>query len=322
MVKTQMAVGVQIASSLNSPKFQKYSKKAFSIAEALIALLIGGLILGMSAPLITKQLKHNSFTDIQAQLLNRKVENAKDDIVSNTNTIASILGGRDVATYVQYIQTLENKISVLENAMRNENIQNILNGKTELKDYDNDITGLQTQINSKASTSSVDTINTNLNNLEDDVTEIEKNMKNLVPPGTVMYFDLGACPKGWTPLSAIYPSASGSFIRNIGETNRKLGSYQSSAVPNIELLLRVDGYYASNNGIYSSCYLTKYGNEDTFGGAMYYGTINSDEVVCDMSSGNEKNRAGDLLKTAPEVYDKNVKEVRPNNIALLACRKD
>ena len=79
MAKTQMAVREwQTASSLNPPKFQKYSKKAFSIAEALIALLIGSLILGMSAPLITKQLKHNSFTDIQAQLLNRKVENAKE----------------------------------------------------------------------------------------------------------------------------------------------------------------------------------------------------------------------------------------------------
>ena len=74
MVKTHMAVGGQTGSSLNSPKFQKIYKKGFSIAEALVALLIGSLILGASAPIISKQIKHNNFSDAQVQLLLRRIE--------------------------------------------------------------------------------------------------------------------------------------------------------------------------------------------------------------------------------------------------------
>ncbi len=47
--------------------------RAFSVAEAMIALLIGTIILGFSAPMITKQLKHNNFTSIQTQILNKKL---------------------------------------------------------------------------------------------------------------------------------------------------------------------------------------------------------------------------------------------------------
>ena len=47
--------------------------RAFSIAEAMIALLIGSLVLGFSAPMITKQLKHNNFTSVQSQILNKKI---------------------------------------------------------------------------------------------------------------------------------------------------------------------------------------------------------------------------------------------------------
>ena len=47
--------------------------RAFSVAEAMIALLIGSLILGFSAPMITKQLKHNNFTSIQTQVMNKKI---------------------------------------------------------------------------------------------------------------------------------------------------------------------------------------------------------------------------------------------------------
>ena len=285
-------------------------------------MLIGSLILGMSAPLITKQLKHNSFTDIQAQLLNRKVENAKDDIVSNTNTIASILGGRDVATYVQYIQTLENKISVLENAVRNENIQNILNGKTELKDYDNDITGLQTQINSKASTSSVNTINTNLNNLEDDVTEIEENMKNLVPSGAVMYFDLDTCPKGWSELSSKYPNAANAFIRNLSGSGRTVGNWQQNAAPNI-----TGGISTTDEYKY---YVNENGKKDIYG-AFKKEQVNSDnsiqyEVAGSRATGGSKyifdaskSNAAYGRKDASNVA---ASEVRPDNIVLLACRKN
>ena len=90
MTKTQMAVGGgQTTSSLNSPEFQKIYKKGFSIAEALIALLIGSLILGMSAPLITKQLKHNDMSDVQASVLNQKVEDIKSELKTLKNGLNS-----------------------------------------------------------------------------------------------------------------------------------------------------------------------------------------------------------------------------------------
>ena len=73
MVKTKMAVR-GAGSSLNSPEFPKIYKKGFSIAEALVALLIGSLVLGMSAPIISKQLKHNKASDAQASILLRRIE--------------------------------------------------------------------------------------------------------------------------------------------------------------------------------------------------------------------------------------------------------
>ena len=182
----------------------------------------------MSAPLITKQLKHNSFTDVQAQLLNRKVEDVRGVTNTNANNITSILDGRDVATYVQYIRTLENKINRLENAVDNEKIQNIINGKTEQKNYDSDISSLK----SKDFTlqSNIDTVNNNLTTLEDDVTDLEEDVKNLVPKGTVMFFKLSSCPKGWQAVtdangksvSGYYPRIANAGDAEIGKTKEQM----------------------------------------------------------------------------------------------------
>ncbi len=49
-------------------------KQAFSVAEAMIALLIGSFILGYSAPIITSQIKHNNMSDMQVQVLNSRIE--------------------------------------------------------------------------------------------------------------------------------------------------------------------------------------------------------------------------------------------------------
>ena len=40
----------------------------------MVALLIGSLVLGMSAPIISKQLKHNNTSDEQASILLRSIE--------------------------------------------------------------------------------------------------------------------------------------------------------------------------------------------------------------------------------------------------------
>ena len=52
----------------------KNKRKAFSVAEAFIVLLIGSIALGMSAPMITKQIKAQNMTDTQFQVLQRQIE--------------------------------------------------------------------------------------------------------------------------------------------------------------------------------------------------------------------------------------------------------
>ena len=50
----------------------KYS--AFSVAEAFVTLLIGSLVLGVSAPLISKQIKQNDFSSAQYNVLSSKIQ--------------------------------------------------------------------------------------------------------------------------------------------------------------------------------------------------------------------------------------------------------
>ena len=49
------------------------NKKAFSMAETTIALLIGSIILGITAPVITKQIKNQSLTDTQLQIVQKQI---------------------------------------------------------------------------------------------------------------------------------------------------------------------------------------------------------------------------------------------------------
>ena len=50
-------------------------RKAFSVAEATIALLIGSVALGMAAPMITKQIKTQNFADTERRLMNQRIDN-------------------------------------------------------------------------------------------------------------------------------------------------------------------------------------------------------------------------------------------------------
>ena len=289
---------------------------AFSVAEAMIALLIGTIILGFSAPMITKQLKHNDFTSIQTQILNKKIENVDEKSDANANKISGILDGKNVADYAAHIKSLETNIN---NLLNNQNIKNVMDG-VESTDYDDDIDDLQAQIDTKVSTatlnSKISSLNTSLTNkITTEINKLKEDLKSkFVPSGAVMYFDLPACPSGWTPLANKYSSASGAFIRNLGESGRQLGSYQGSAVPDIDLALRIDYSGGSRTGN-----LTKYGNDDNNCGSVVPNG-GADEPMFNMKDVDVYHRAGDLIKS--NVYNKDVKEVRPNNVALLACRKN
>ena len=44
-------------------------KIGFSVAEAMVALAIGGVVLGMSAPLISRHVKNQDYSDAQIRAL-------------------------------------------------------------------------------------------------------------------------------------------------------------------------------------------------------------------------------------------------------------
>ena len=75
--------------------FLSLNKKAFSIAEALVALLIGSIILGLSAPMISKQLKHNNLADVQAQFFSAEIEKLKNKREVPVGTIV-MWGGTNI----------------------------------------------------------------------------------------------------------------------------------------------------------------------------------------------------------------------------------
>ncbi len=68
-----------LSSKFLTPKTSSFHKntymskrKAFSVAEATIALLIGSVALGMAAPMITKQIKTQNMTDTQFRVMNNR----------------------------------------------------------------------------------------------------------------------------------------------------------------------------------------------------------------------------------------------------------
>jgi len=66
------------------------SVKAFSLAEAMIALLIGSLILGFSAPMISRQLKSETLTNTQMQILQRQIETLRESNRTLQNDLVNL----------------------------------------------------------------------------------------------------------------------------------------------------------------------------------------------------------------------------------------
>lgn len=135
-----------------------------------------------------------------------------------------------------------------------------------------------------------------------------------------MYFDLDRCPNGWSELTSFYPNSANSFIRNKSGTTRARGHWQQNAAPEIE---------GDFNGNVNDTIDNEYkgsSNNKGFSGSFYY---TGERVVGSDGLGD---RLGGFIgfkaSLSSEAYgrkDENgniVTEVRPDNIAFLACRKD
>lgn len=170
MVKISNIVGTRVVSShLISSQPQKKSKiKAFSIAEAMITLTIFAVIAAAGAPLVSKQIKNNEFSDVQAKLLNTKIDNNK---IETSGQIAAL-----------------SKI---------------------IEDLDERLGKITTGLEDKVSKSDYGELKTN-------VETIEEKLENIVPKGTVAFFDLEDCPSGWAVIDA---SWNGRFPRFAGTYN-------------------------------------------------------------------------------------------------------
>ena len=154
-----------------------------------IALLIGSVILGMSAPMISKQLQHNTLNDIKSRILKGEIE--KVESKANTNIT-------NIKNHDTKILNIQKQLTALEKAL----------DAIEVNDYDDEISALESELSSKANSSTVTKISNDLTTLEEtvgdldeDVTDLEDKIKNLVPKGAVMFFNLTSCPDGWSAIT-------------------------------------------------------------------------------------------------------------------------
>ena len=178
-----------------------------------------------------------------------------------------------------------------------ENIQNLINGKLEQKDYDSDIDDLWDSLDSKASTASLNNLNTTLSNkISTEIKNLKEELKSkFIPSGAVMFFDLEKCPTGWTALNS-----AGAFIRDIGGEAAGRGVLQEGGVPNLKGWNGAGDHGKGDGKLFVQ-------NSSITGGSSGRGS-NDSAVDFDASRYSS-------------VYKDNLKEVRPKNIAYLACIK-
>ncbi len=156
-----------------------------------------------------------------------------------------------------------------------------------------------------------DSIN-NTNDIIDEllarIEELENNNES-TPAGAIMYFDLSKCPDGWTELTKKYPKAANTFIRNKSGTSRALGHWQQNAAPEINGTFdgntNDDGLKAKTGAFYTVSTQNRGGD-----GAAGGGTVGFKASLSSAAYGRKDEKG--VVAT----------EVRPDNVAFLACRKN
>lgn len=137
------------------------------------------------------------------------------------------------------------------------------------------------------------------------IEQLRANQSN-IPSGAIMYFDLDRCPNGWSELTSFYPNSANSFIRNKSGTTRARGHWQQNAAPNIVGTFMGTSPGATNNGPFSI--------SNGLGGIRTGGYYKSRVTFNANLSSDAYGRVDETGEPAAEV--------RPDNIAFLACRRD
>ena len=178
--------------------------KAFSIAEAMIALLIGTIVLGMSAPIITKSLKNGNIANIQLNILGKRINNLED---INANTRLNTLEGYNAENRLTNLEGINagSRLTTIEQNISNilGDIENIGADLEDALDASDNIASLANRI------STLEKQNTNNNK----IAELEKKVQSLekfenFPSGSLV-FTFGSCPNTtyWQDVTSSYTNA-------------------------------------------------------------------------------------------------------------------
>ena len=274
-------------------------KNGFSVAEAMVVLLITSLALAAASPLISKTMKSDGLNDLMQKRNEEKIKELNNKVLN-----------------------LENKVGVIEDDVSQ--IKNDISSiKNNLNSLTNNINSLQNSMSNM--TNSINSANSNISDLKDKLSKVDS-----IPSGTIVFFNSSSCPTGWTKVSTTwngrYPSFSGDYTYCKGAetstgacdskgsggsvTGNSVGKLYGDAIRNITGVGSAHISYGNN-------YYINWLNES---GALYHSYSSTNKIA---GAGNLGNAWGtNILKFDASRAVPTSTVNRPRTVALLGCRKN
>lgn len=186
-------------------------KNGFSVAEAMVVLLITSLALAAASPLISRTLKSDGLD----MLLQKKNEEKIKDLDNK-------------------LSNLENKVGVLEN-----NVSEIRN---QINTMNNNISSVTNNVNSLKN--NITSMTNSINNVSSSLSDLEKKLSDLdtIPSGSVVFFNLSYCPSGWRAVPSTW---NNKFFRVQQGSGRSVGSAQDFAMQDVTISGQFSGVSVS-----------------------------------------------------------------------------